>query len=103
MNDMKRERLEADLAEKRERRRLYIDSFYDKVLISGIQQNVARVIEAFDEMIIRGLLAQGLVWITSRIGMMLSWIQNGALNRYAFVTGFGIIIVIFLMVFMINI
>ncbi len=85
------------------RRRLYIDCFYDKVLISGIQQNVARVIEAFDEMIIRGLLAQGLVWITSRIGMMLSWIQNGALNRYAFVTGFGIIIVIFLMVFMINI
>lgn len=84
------------------RKRLYIDCFYDKVLIAGIQQNVARVIEAFDEMVIRGLIAQGLVWLTSRIGMLLSWIQNGALNCYAFVTGIGIVIVLFLMVFMLN-
>lgn len=84
------------------RKRLYIDCFYDKVIIAGIQQNVARVIEAFDEMIIRGLIAQGLVWLTSRIGMLLSWIQNGALNCYAFVTGIGIVIVLFLMVFMLN-
>lgn len=84
------------------RKRLYIDCFYDKVIIAGIQQNVARVIEAFDEMVIRGLIAQGLVWLTSRIGMLLSWIQNGALNCYAFVTGIGIVIVLFLMVFMLN-
>ena len=33
MNDMKRERLEADLAEKRERRRLYIER--EKTMLTG--------------------------------------------------------------------
>lgn len=83
-------------------KRLYIDSFYDNVLIAGIQQNIARIIETIDEMLIRGLLAQGLAWLTARIGILLSWIQNGALRGYAFVSGLGLVIILFLAFYMLS-
>ena len=81
------------------RKRLYIDTFYDKGLIGGVQELGAHIIEFADAAIIRGLLVQGLAWTTARLGMLLSWIQGGSLRGYAFVAGLGIIILMFILAF----
>ncbi|MDO4954172.1 MAG: NADH-quinone oxidoreductase subunit L [Akkermansia sp.] len=82
------------------RKRLYIDCFYDKVVIGFFQDKLlAGIIEGVDTALIRGILVQGLAWATSRVGKLLSWIQGGSLRGYALVTGLGLVIVVFLFVF----
>lgn len=81
------------------RNRLYIDLFYDKVLIGGVQAVIAHIIEFLDMAVIRGLLMQGLSWLTVLIGKLLGRLQNGALRGYSFVAGFGIILLILILVF----
>lgn len=79
------------------RNRLYIDALYDKVLIGGLQQAFAHVIEFLDIYIIRGIICQLLVWFTVRIGYLMSWIQCGSLRAYTLVSGIGLIILILLL------
>lgn len=81
------------------RNRLYIDDLYDKVIIGGVQEIFAHIIEFIDAAVIRGLLMQGSAWLTGRIGLLLSYIQGGSLRAYAFVCGFGLLVFIVLMVF----
>ena len=81
------------------RNRLYIDALYDKVIIGGIQQGFAHVMEFLDCFVIRGLLCQGLVWLTVRIGYLCSWIQCGSLRAYALVTGIGLVILVLLLAY----
>ncbi len=78
------------------RQRLYIDAFYDKVLIGGVQKLLAHALELLDALVIRGLLVQGSAWLTNRLGKLLSWIQCGSLRGYAAVAGLGTIILFFL-------
>ncbi len=78
------------------RQRLYIDAFYDKVLIGGVQKLFAQVLELLDTLVIRGLIVQGAAWLTGRIGKLLSWIQCGSLRGYAAVAGLGTVIVLLL-------
>ncbi len=78
------------------RNRLYIDAFYDKVLIGGVQQFVAHLLELLDSALIRGLIVQGLAFCTTKIGKLLSWIQCGSLRGYAAVAGLGTIVLLFL-------
>ncbi len=81
------------------RNRLYIDALYDKVLIGGLQQGFAHVIEFLDSFAIRGLICQGLVWLTVRIGYLCSWIQCGSLRAYTLVTGIGLVILVLLLAY----
>ena len=81
------------------RNRLYIDALYDKVLIGGLQQGFAHVIEFLDCFAIRGLICQGLVWLTVRIGYLCSWIQCGSLRAYTLVTGIGLVILVLLLAY----
>ncbi len=78
------------------RQRLYIDAFYDKVLIGGVQKFIAHLLELLDAALIRGLIVQGFAWLTTQIGKLLGWIQCGSLRGYAAVAGLGIIILLFL-------
>lgn len=81
------------------RNRLYIDDLYDKVIIGGVQEIVAHIIEFIDAAVIRGLMMQGSAWLTARIGLLLSRLQGGSLRAYACVCGFGLLILIFLLAF----
>ena len=76
------------------RNRLYIDAFYDKVLIGGLQNCGARIIEFIDSALIRGLLVQGTAWLVGRVGILLSWLQCGSLRAYACITGLGLLLII---------
>ena len=78
------------------RKRLYIDALYDKVLVGGLQQCGAHILEFIDSALIRGLLVQGTAWLVQRIGILLSWIQCGSLRAYSCVAGLGLLIIIFL-------
>lgn len=84
------------------RKRLYIDTFYDKGLIGGIQEFGAQILEFADAALIRGILVQGFAWLTARIGALLGRIQNGALRSYALVAGIGIILLMFILAFTIS-
>ncbi len=81
------------------RNRLYIDAFYDKFLIGGVQRFFAHLLELIDSAIIRGLLVQGLAWLTARVGILLSWIQCGSLRVYSVVAGLGIVLLMLLLAF----
>ncbi|MGN0835991.1 MAG: proton-conducting transporter membrane subunit, partial [Akkermansia sp.] len=81
------------------RERLYIDEFYDKVLIGGVQAIIAHIIEFIDAAIIRGLCVQGFAWLTSRVGLLLSKLQGGSLRAYTFLSGLGLLVLIILLAF----
>ena len=81
------------------RERLYIDEFYDKVLIGGVQAIIAHIIEFIDAAIIRGLCVQGSAWLTSRFGLLLSKLQGGSLRAYTFLSGLGLLVLIILLAF----
>ena len=92
-----RDPLAGNFISKALRNRLYIDALYDKVLIGGLQQAFAHVIEFLDIYIIRGIICQTLVWFTVRIGYLCSWIQCGSLRAYTLVSGIGLVILILLL------
>lgn len=81
------------------RKRLYIDAFYDKFLIGFVQEKASQAIEFIDSALIRGLIAQGLAWLTGRVGLLLSWIQGGSLRGYAFIASLGVIVLLFILAF----
>ncbi len=81
------------------RNRLYIDALYDKVLIGGIQQVFAHIIHFLDCYIIRGIICQGLVWATVRLGWLFSWIQCGSLRAYTLISGIGLLIILLLLAY----
>ena len=81
------------------RNRLYIDALYDKVLIGGLQQGFAHLMQFLDSYIIRGILCQGIMWLTVRIGCLCSWIQCGSLRAYTLITGIGLVILVLLLAF----
>ena len=92
----KRERdpLAGNFISKALRNRLYIDAIYDKLVIGGIQECGARIIEFIDFVVIRGLLVQGISWLVGRFGVLLSWLQCGSLRAYSCITGLGLLIII---------
>ena len=88
--------LAGNIISKALRNRLYIDTLYDKVLIGGLQQVFANIVEFAERFIIRGIICQGLVWLSYHLGKLLSWIQCGSLRAYTLISGIGLIILILL-------
>lgn len=84
------------------RKRLYIDAFYDSVLVDGLQKWASYIITCVDDGIIRRIIGQGLGLLTAWIGKLLGKLQGGSLRAYAVVAGVGVLVVIFLLAFIIK-
>ena len=84
------------------RSRLYIDCFYDKVLVGGVQQWVAYILHFVDAGIIRELLCQGLARLTGWVGSLLARLQCGSLRGYTLISALGLLILVFLLAFTIK-
>lgn len=84
------------------RHRLYIDCFYDKVLVGGVQQWVAYILHFFDEGLIRDFIVQGLARLTAWVGSLLARVQGGSLRGYTLVTALGVIVIVFILAFTIK-
>jgi NADH-quinone oxidoreductase subunit L len=82
------------------RNKFYLDEFYAK-LIKIFQDLLAAVVHFLDEFVINGLLVGGLTRLAQGTGNIFrSKIQTGSLQNYAFLFGAGIILVIYLTVFL---
>ena len=79
--------------------RLYIDWFYDKVLVKGVQGILASVIDFIDQFIISGLIVGGLARLTAAVGSLLRRLQSGNMAAYTVLFGVGLLLVIYFTVF----
>ena len=79
--------------------RLYIDWFYDKVLVKGVQGILASIIDFIDQFIISGLIVGGLARLTAAVGSLLRRLQSGNMAAYTVLFGVGLLLVIYFTVF----
>ena len=84
------------------RARFYIDCFYDKVIVGGVQQWVAYILHFLDEGIIRELLCQGLARLIGFAGSLLARLQCGSLRGYTLISALGLLLLVFLLAFTIK-
>lgn len=82
------------------RNKFYFDEIYAK-LVKNFQDIVAAVVHFLDEFIINGLVVGGLTRIAQGTGNIFrSKMQTGSLQNYAILLGAGIVLVIYLTVFL---
>jgi NADH-quinone oxidoreductase subunit L len=82
------------------RDRLYFDGIYDNYLVRYGQNALAAIIHFFDEFLINGLLVGGASRGAASLGTLLRKLQSGHLQAYSFVFGFGVLLVIYVTVFL---
>ncbi|MGA0846257.1 MAG: NADH-quinone oxidoreductase subunit L [Luteolibacter sp.] len=80
--------------------RFYIDEFYDRFVVRYLQDATAAIVHFFDELLINGLLVGGLSRSAVSLGNLFRKIQAGQLQGYAFVLGLGVVLVIYLTVYL---
>lgn len=80
------------------RNKFYIDEAYAKVVGYG-QDAVAAVIHFIDELVIGGLIVGGFSRAAGGIGRIFGRLQSGNLQGYAVLFGLGVLLVIYLTVF----
>lgn len=81
------------------RERFYIDRIYDRYVVRWLQDGLAAIVQFFDEFIINGLIVGGASRLTQTLGYGFRRLQNGNLQGYAFLFGFGVILVIYFTAF----
>jgi NADH-quinone oxidoreductase subunit L len=81
------------------RHKFYLDEFYLHI-VRIFQDAIAAVVHFFDEFIINGLLVGGLSRATAGIGGLLRRMQSGNIQYYALLFGAGILLVVYLTVFL---
>ena len=80
------------------RNKFYIDEFYAKLVGYG-QDTVAAFVHFFDELIINGLIVGGFSRAAGGFGRIFGRLQSGNLQGYAVLFGLGVLLVIYLTVF----
>jgi NADH-quinone oxidoreductase subunit L len=78
--------------------RFYIDDFYAS-LIKWTQDLLASVSAFLDRWIVDGGIVRGLAGITWGFGFALRFLQIGNLQAYAFLFGFGVVLLLYLILF----
>jgi NADH-quinone oxidoreductase subunit L len=81
------------------RHKFYLDELY-LLLVKIFQDTVAAVVHFFDEIIINGLIVGGLARSTAGLGGLLRRMQTGNLQVYALLFSAGILLVVYLTVFL---
>ncbi len=80
------------------RNKFYFDELY-AALIAGSQDLLAGISRFLDQWLIDGLLVRGLSGAAWAVGFTFRFLQMGNLQGYAFIFGFGVIAMIYLLVF----
>ena len=80
------------------RNKFYFDELYAKIVGYG-QDTVAAVIHFIDELVIGGLIVGGFSRAAGGIGRIFGRLQSGNLQGYAVLFGLGVLLVIYLTVF----
>ena len=80
------------------RNKFYIDEAYAKV-VRYVQDTLAAFIHFFDELVINGFLVDGFSRAAGGFGRIFGRLQSGNLQGYAVLFGIGVLLVIYLTVF----
>ncbi|MBI2400174.1 MAG: hypothetical protein HYV23_03830 [Deltaproteobacteria bacterium] len=72
--------------------RLYIDHFYDRVLVAGIYNNIAKVFNFIEVNIIIHFAINGIAHVTRQVGKGLRLTISGQLQHYAFAMVGGVLV-----------
>jgi NADH-quinone oxidoreductase subunit L len=80
------------------RNKFYFDEFYAKV-VGYLQDGVAAVVHFIDELLIGGFIVEGLSRTAAGVGRLFTRLQSGNLQGYAGLFGIGVLLVIYLTVF----
>jgi NADH-quinone oxidoreductase subunit L len=78
--------------------KLYFDELY-AALIAGSQDLLAGISRFLDQWLIDGIFVRGLSGAAWAVGFTFRFLQMGNLQAYAFIFGFGVIAMIYLLVF----
>jgi NADH-quinone oxidoreductase subunit L len=81
------------------RRKFYFDELYGK-LVTVFQDAVGQVMRFIDDYLIGGLLVKGSANAMAGIGELLRRFQLGNLHGYAFLFGVGVIVIVYVSVFL---
>ncbi|MCP4849553.1 MAG: NADH-quinone oxidoreductase subunit L [Verrucomicrobiaceae bacterium] len=76
-------------------RKFYIDEIY-LCLVRLLQDGLAYLAKAVDQLLIDGLIVRGSARLTSGVGSLLRGLQGGNLQSHAFLFGLGIVVIIYL-------
>ena len=76
-------------------RKFYIDEIY-LFLVRLLQDGLAYIAKAVDQLLIDGLIVRGSARLTSGVGSLLRGLQGGNLQSHVFLFGLGIVIIIYL-------
>lgn len=79
-------------------RKFYFDEIY-AVIVKVFQDGFAWLITGLERIFVDGLIARLPAWIAMRAGSAARLLQNGQLQSYTFLLGVGILVVIYLVVF----
>jgi len=82
------------------RERFYIDKIYDNILVDKVQSIFANLVHFLDEFLIGGLIVGGISRTASGVGNLFRRIQSGNLQSYSFILGIGVLLVIYVTVFL---
>jgi NADH-quinone oxidoreductase subunit L len=78
--------------------RFYIDEFY-RSLIKWTQDLLANVSAFLDRWVVDGGIVRGLAGMTWGLGFALRFLQIGNLQAYTFLFGFGVVLLLYLILF----
>lgn len=78
--------------------KFYFDEFYQG-LVRFFQDGVAWVVNALDRLLIDGLLVRGSAALTAATGGLFRRMVSGNVQAYAFLFGFGLILILYIAVF----
>jgi NADH-quinone oxidoreductase subunit L len=81
------------------RNRFYFDRIYDNFVVRYFQDAFSAIVAFFDELLIDGLLVNGLSRVAESTGNLFRKVQSGNLQAYAFAFGIGVVTIIYLTVF----
>lgn len=94
-----RDRLSGNVVSRLFANRFYIDEFYDKVLVKGVQGTLAAIIDFIDQFIITGLCVGGSARLVAGIGCLVRRLQAGYVALYSLLAGIGLLLIVYLMVY----
>jgi NADH-quinone oxidoreductase subunit L len=74
---------------------LYVDQFYDRVIVKPLWGTARGLWRVVDAMLIDGLLVNGPAQLVAAVGSFARRFQNGDVQRYAAVTALGVAILVY--------
>lgn len=76
-------------------KKYFFDEFYDNVLIKALQENIAKLSDAFENVVLMKGAAEGSAGLTQNLGKFLRKVQTGLVQSYALIFAGGLTLILY--------